>query len=227
VLPELELTYDAENDKYTIPQNYSYVINTNKSFADPLEYYDNAVIVRQADVTESIPATPIITDVWMQDSSLDGTNYIDFTLLKTDVNGELLDVNRLYYNLYFDDEVATLFCDDYIYAKEDMTDIPYNYEDGHDIFVDGTSHTIYLYGEGFDKIGVQAIYRSANGEEYRSEVAYRDVTGLSDVTISKAVKSVEFYDIMGRRVTKPSNGIYVKRVTYTDGSVATSKQAIN
>jgi hypothetical protein len=227
VLPELELTYDAENDKYTIPQNYSYVINTNKSFADPLEYYDNAVIVRQADVTESIPATPIITDVWMQDSSLDGTNYIDFTLLKTDVNGELLDVNRLYYNLYFDDEVATLFCDDYIYAKEDMTDIPYNYEDGHDIFVDGTSHTIYLYGEGFDKIGVQAIYRSANGEEYRSEVAYRDVTGISDVTISKAVKSVEFYDIMGRRVTKPSNGIYVKRVTYTDGSVATSKQAIN
>jgi hypothetical protein len=133
----------------------------------------------------------------------------------------------LYYNLYFDEEVATLFCDDYIYAKEDMTDFPYNYDDGHDVFVDGTEHLIYLYGEGFDKIGVQAIYRSANGEEYRSEVAYRDVTGISDVTISKAVKSVEFYDIMGRRVTKPSNGIYVKRVTYTDGSVATSKQVIN
>jgi hypothetical protein len=227
VLPELELTYDAENDKYTIPQNYSYVINTNKESADPLEYYDNAVIVYQGDVTEAIPATPIITDVWMADDPWDGTNYIDFTFLKTDVNGRLLDVDRLYYNLYFDEEVATLFCDDYIYAKEDMTDFPYNYDDGHDVFVDGTEHLIYLYGEGFDKIGVQAIYRSANGEEYRSEVAYRDVTGISDVTISKAVKSVEFYDIMGRRVTKPSNGIYVKRVTYTDGSVATSKQVIN
>jgi hypothetical protein len=232
----LNLTYNADEDKYTIPQDYSFVINTNKDFADAIEYYDNAVIVYQGDVTVAKPATPLITDVWTTDDPWEGTNYIDFDLYKTDINGNLLDADRLYYNLYFDDEVATLFCDDYIYAKTDMTDFPYSYDDGHDVFADGLEHLIYLYAEGFDKIGVQAIYRSSNGEDYRSDIAFYDVatkeyyteefTGVGDVTISKSVKSTEYFDLTGRRVAQPASGIYVKRVSYTDGTVSTSKQVV-
>lgn len=226
LLPELELTYDAEADKYTIPENYSYVINTNLEAADAMDYYDNAVIVRQGDVTVAKPAAPIINDVWLDDDAWEGTNYIDFTILKTDVDGNLLDTDKLYYNIYFDDDIATFFCDDYIYAKEDMTDFPYEYSDGHDVYADGTEHSIYLYGEGFDKIGVQTIYKSSNGEEYRSDITYYYTTGISDVTISKAIKSVEYFDLTGRLVTTPSNGIYLKRVNYTDGSFVTSKQVV-
>lgn len=40
---------------------------------------------------------------------------------------------------------------------------------------------------------------------------------------SREVRSVEYYDLLGVRIEKPSRGIYVKRVTYTDGSESVEK----
>jgi thiol-disulfide isomerase/thioredoxin len=53
-----------------------------------------------------------------------------------------------------------------------------------------------------------------------------DTTGAASAIINGQVVSSEYYDLSGRRVITPSNGIYVKRVAYSDGTVKTSKVTV-
>lgn len=49
-------------------------------------------------------------------------------------------------------------------------------------------------------------------------------TGISAAETDKGgVKSIEYFDASGRRVTTPSGGLYIKSVRYADGTVKTSK----
>ena len=49
-------------------------------------------------------------------------------------------------------------------------------------------------------------------------------TGISAAETAKGgVKSIEYFDASGRRVTTPSGGLYIKSVRYADGTVKTSK----
>lgn len=51
--------------------------------------------------------------------------------------------------------------------------------------------------------------------------------GIDNVEQSEAdVKSVTYYDMAGRRTTLPSNGLFIKSVTYKNGTVKTSKVVI-
>ena len=55
-------------------------------------------------------------------------------------------------------------------------------------------------------------------------VYYDKVTGI-DATqaTAKTVKSVETFDLMGRKTANDANGLVIKRTTYTDGSVKVTK----
>ena len=49
-------------------------------------------------------------------------------------------------------------------------------------------------------------------------------TGISAAETAKGgVKSIEYFDASGRKVTAPSGGLYIKSVRYADGTVKTSK----
>lgn len=49
------------------------------------------------------------------------------------------------------------------------------------------------------------------------------VTAVTDVTATKAVKSVRYYDLMGRQSLQPVSGINVKVTTFTDGTQQSTK----
>ena len=48
-------------------------------------------------------------------------------------------------------------------------------------------------------------------------------TGVEDVAASKQVASVEYYSVSGIKNAEPVDGVNIKVVRYTDGSVQTSK----
>jgi hypothetical protein len=95
---------------------------------------------------------------------------------------------------------------------------------------------ISIYSEGFDTIGVQVIYRPEEGVENVSNlVEYAvetgdiltngEITGVNNIAVDKSVKSEVYYDLTGRRVANPENGLFIKKVTYNDNTVKVSKIA--
>lgn len=48
-------------------------------------------------------------------------------------------------------------------------------------------------------------------------------TGIEDVAASKQVASVEYYSVSGIKNAEPVDGVNIKVVRYTDGSLHTSK----
>lgn len=48
-------------------------------------------------------------------------------------------------------------------------------------------------------------------------------TGVEDVAASKQVTSVEYYSVSGIKNAEPVDGVNIKVVRYTDGSLQTSK----
>lgn len=91
------------------------------------------------------------------------------------------------------------------------------------------------WGDGLSSDGVQLIdpaghlaCRMDNIPEYGTRYFFRASKALSidRVNGEAEILSTEYFDMAGRRVLNPSNGIYMKRVTYTDGMVNIFKEII-
>lgn len=161
-----------------------------------------------------------------------GYDYFDYNVLEFSVpafstDGGLLDTSCLSYVLYVDDEEYTFDADEYE-MEESLVEIPWSF-DGEWIFtLGGCDRAVCFFMEGISTIGVQSVY-NYDGKETRSEIVTLDLEGTSrvnDVNAAKKIADVKFYDLTGREVKNPSAGIFVKRVTYSDGTVDTAKKAI-
>lgn len=189
-----------------------------------VEYYSAALQPYKAVATR--PANPEIIEYGPYNEK-DGYGYVMFNLPKQGVNGEYLNPKDMYYNLYLDDEKFVSYTDEYINLSEDMIDVPWLFSDGLDFAEGGEIHTVYLYTTGFEKVGIQSFYTLDNNT-YSSNLVYYDVVeaGISPSTIEgkkRSVSGVVYHDLSGRRVVNSYKGIYVKTVSYADGSVKTFK----
>ena len=180
------------------------------------------------DEVPAVPATPIFTDNDLTINSTAGWSVLHFTIPTVDVDGNKLNENKLYYNIILDDYVYIFEPETYIGLSSAMTDIPYKFEDNinFDIYMSNGRHTVYLYTTDFTTVGVQSIY-TAGDEENRSEIAFvtnPNPTGISELTEGAQVIGTRYYDLTGRQLpTAPANGIYLQRVTYSNGTTATIK----
>lgn len=145
-----------------------------------------------------------------------------------DVNGNFIELNKVSYNLFVDDELFTFYTDEYLELTEDMVDIPYTFTDDKDIIYNGgTLHGIYFFMTGFDKMGVQAIYTADNGETAKSDIAwhYITTTGVDNAKTAaqSEIEKVAYTNLSGRELTAPTKGICIKTVTYSDGTIKSFK----
>ena len=107
-----------------------------------------------------------------------------------------------------------------------MTDVPYAYKDQYDFYqLDENNRRLYFYKEPKHSLGLEAIYIDKSGKRYRSGITeyLLDETGVNSATESKTVKSVEYTDLSGRRIARPTNGVYVKTTTFSDGTKESKK----
>ena len=49
-------------------------------------------------------------------------------------------------------------------------------------------------------------------------------TNMQCADVATAISSVEYFTLDGRRISNPSRGVYVSRITYANGTVKTQKQ---
>ena len=78
-----------------------------------------------------------------------------------------------------------------------------------------------------EKIGMEAFYidgdvRLGSGVAEYYPNAVPDGIDISEASM-KQIERVEYRDLSGRVVSRPAKGIFVRTITYSDGSRATRK----
>ena len=174
------------------------------------------------------PANPSVVDYRYYPNYMFG--YVSFEIPMLNTEGQILDTSNLYYNVYLDGELLEFTDDEYPLFKKSMTEIPYDFEDGRDgagdIKLEGSKHTVMLYREGLDEVGVQSYYVDENGNRYYSELVTAltaNVDSTVDSVAADDVAEISYFDISGRKVDSPVRGIYVKVVRLKNGSSVVRK----
>lgn len=142
---------------------------------------------------------------------------VAFLLPDTDTNGLPLDASRLYYNIYYDGELHT-FTPEGDFVDEVMTDVPALYSNDLTIMPAGDGFIILAVLEPHNTVGVRCVYKNGNGTTTYSDILSGTlISGVKGVTATSEVVSEVYYDMQGRKIEKPANGMYIVKATYADG----------
>ena len=81
--------------------------------------------------------------------------------------------------------------------------------------------------QGFDKIGVKLV-NVYDGVTYESDIVEIDVeengitSGINETSSANVINET-YYDLSGRKVSNPSNGIFIKHTLLDNGTVKVTK----
>ncbi len=217
--PELVMEVSEDGKTFTFERNKYFTI----TIADIVDYAVSSGSLSEYTEKLAKPATPIISGIeWIDVDAL------FFSLPPFDVDGNLIDIANLSWRMYYDDELFTFTPDDYMYLEEELTEIPYLYDDDWDF---GNHHDseqfVAIYNENYKNIGIESVY-TLNGESSTSDRAYYgEHDGVSNVTDVKTVVSTDIYTLSGVKVSgKLAPGLYIRTETYSDGSRRTLKTIV-
>lgn len=174
--------------------------------------------------TVAKPQNPTI--VSYQPATTQG-GWIIFDLSRNNVDNTFMDQNNVYFNIYFDDELVTFYPDQYTALTEEMTDVPIDFADArYDFQTFGSQHRVVIYDSGFQRCGVQAMYKDGDNTLY-SDIVYSDgtVSGISSATAA-APATVNYYDLSGRPVARPEHGVFIQKSQAADGTLQTRKVVV-
>lgn len=218
---ELVCTYNAEagtfesdgtfltylRSSWNDPEEFAYMgCNFNPRFT-PLEY------------VATTPKTPEVTFVqeYNEESNIASVVFYMSTIGE---DGEVMNPENMYYNIYLDGELYT-FMEDFYYTFGDVTDVPYLFNNYINISNDSGNVMIDLY-EPFDSIGARLVY-TFDGVEYKSAIGEWKTSSVKDIDEGKELSGKTYFDLQGRKVANPEKGIFVVVSNFTDGTSSISK----
>jgi len=226
---DLTFSYDAAA-KRLYNASGAMLFNQNKdelSSLSVIDYFISPELSYYGDPALT-PSTPEIAGGMEKGSSKNG--YVSFKLPTVSEDGKILNPEKLYYNVYYDNDESEpiLFEPDaYTTLSAATTDIPY--------LMDDNTYFTTAYGVGLQfrfledvkAVGIQAVYKGGD-ETRRSKIAWRQFasTGIDNATTASDAVSVEYRDLAGRSVSRPQAGIYIKTTTYRDGKRKSVKTII-
>lgn len=213
---------EYQGSKGVIKNTEGAIINVGKTNVTPVFAFHAAKFTYFEDKAVE-PLSPKILSA-EQYTAKNGYGTVKFSLPVTDVDGKPLKTEKLFYKIYLDGEALTFTKDLYAKIPETMTEVPYAYADDYDFITNGTTRTVYFYKEA-NSIGVQSVYKGG-GASKASEITTKDfgATGINHATTeNSAVVSEVYYDISGRKVSHPVQGVYVKVEKMADGTVIKTK----
>ena len=214
-LPWAAVVDDQESDKFGtsfgLNSDCTITLTDGSTFVYPVE-------------PEDVAATPVApADLEYNVHETYGPR-IFFDVPRVDKDGNKLRRDKLFYQIYYmiggEVYAYTLKAADYEKLESDMDLIPYSFTDDWDIFTDGDSKHVYLYGsDGWEKVGVKSIYQGG-GETHESEIVWytivdsgeepiEDPSGISTVNANEQ-NGGKAYNMAGQLVKQGYKGIVVK-----------------
>lgn len=167
----------------------------------------------------AVPEQPDIVN-FMPYSSDYGCASVTVKIPLVDVDGNFLDPSKLSLGLFVNNEPFVFTSDQYwgllSFGMEEMERIPYGFTDGYDFVQTGVGEIeIRLYRDDIQNIGAKSYYLGG-GTETESAMSVIVPTGIETIK-PEDVQEVVYYDLMGRQVVHPSDGLFIKTIVAKDG----------
>lgn len=199
------------------------LINIGSSDINTLTYYEKLYIIPWQDKAYT-PKPPVINafNIKAPETGLAG---IDFDVVPFAVSGEPLDKTKMAFCLYLDDSKYTFTKANFPSLKENTQYIPVDYADNDKFVVYGNEHIMSFVGSNFSKVGVQMVYSHGDSRQ-SSDIAWFTPSAISTSVANSAVVGEVYYDLQGQKISKPSKGVYIKSVTFENGTTQTTKVLI-
>ena len=219
-LVDVVLNYNAETSTFTTDQLLA--LNGEKNSLYYYLLFDGATITKLVEVAAT-PADPTVL-AFNVDSSYPN---VQFEIPAVGTNGETLLTSKLFYTIWIvkdgEQQQLTLTPADYEALTENMTEIPYTFDDDWDIYSGGSR--VYLNQSDvaeWTNIGVQSIY-TGGGETNKSKLVWLHevITGIT--TVATDSSNDRYYDLQGRLAEPTAKGLLIKQVTDAQGNVLNVK----
>lgn len=216
---QLILSYDAENKRFEKTDDQDgFLINAGKA---DLSVHDHfyAPTFYEFNETPAVPSLVEFTYYYpFTESEYSSWGYLGFNQYTTDVDGNYILPEKLYYRVYFDDAPMSITLDD----GTETTDIPYAFTSS-DIVASREIHYIYFYQGDFERIGVQTLYKGG-GETRSQAIQYygEETTGIQPATAAHVTATI-YTDAAGRQHNGLVKGLNMVTLKYADGSQKTTK----
>ena len=218
---EMVMDYDAATSHFSNDQ-LGLLINAGKMNISSHEQYlrpsfylfeEKAAVPASPELTQYYPYTVTDYGAW---------GYAGFNIYTSDVDGNYILPEKLFYTCYLDDTPLVFSAQDYSDLEEDMTVVPYSYAN-NDIVSSREMHYIYFHTGDFDRFGVQTIYRGG-GEEHRSPIIYFPAAGVDEMAAGSAtVLETAYFDLTGRQLQGLNKGLNIVVRKYSDGTTKSTK----
>lgn len=215
---ELTFDYNAGAQSFTSKEDAILGINAGADNLNLSDYYFNPSYEKFNEVAAT-PATPIIDTLYvLNDEGRYG--YFAFYINTTDVDGNFIRPDSLYYRIYVDNKPFTFKPATYTYLKSDLTDIPFGYSDTWDILrMGGSKRQVFFYFKDYTNVGVQSVYRGGGKESTSPVVWYRNPatpTAISNLKDNTA-QSIQYFDLSGRKLNRASHGLIIQKIATKSG----------
>lgn len=190
-------------------------------------YMESCTITKPDPTAEIMVAKPIIDSYYPPEGTYNAELYFYMLNISAD-DKVILDKDKLYWCLIIDDEPYPFEPDEYRGLTKTMDYLPYPYTNGRDIvyFPQYDVQGVVIYPEGYESLGVQAIYKDGD-REFRSEVTYvvQPEPGEDSITDMGADLEVatEYFDLSGHKVSANGKGFLIKRSIDASGAVKITK----
>ncbi len=224
------ITFDYDPVNKRMSSKDAIVISvTDKSILYYEYFIDPLIKARSTDFSVNRLLTPVYDIYYEEDIENGFCAELYFYIPLVDADANVLDKSKIYWNLIMDDEIFTFYPDEYLGLSEAVTNVPYGFtsDDGIDISAMGQNHGCLVYPEGYENLGIRMIYID-DDKTVESDIMWVPgfKSSLRDVTVrSSEVRSVRYYDLHGRLVNDPSNGLYIRQTTFADGHTESTKIA--
>lgn len=218
------MTYDKEN-KTLRADNKEMLMIFNTS-TDEIRYI-TIIQDPQLNYQPSKSGTPRgATDLGYTNLWVDyyGYSIFGFRLSMVSQEGTLLDTDYLYYRLFVNGEQIEIDPETYTNISEHMTDIPFYFTNDNEFFARNVlTREIGIYDSDIKSLGVQIVYYLDNVETEGPVVTLDlEPTIVSPITDVNVV-NVEYFDLTGKKTSVNTKGVIMKRTTYSDGQITSSK----
>ncbi len=199
--------------------------NDNTTGEDYVESYEGLTLTPYAQKEVGAPATPeyfYFTSTPNYDNTSNEIK-LAFYVKNADVNGNILDPEKMYYNIYVNGskepfkfkKTETQYRDMH---EDEMTNIPFNYKDkmNYDFKVSDNLRILHFYDSSITTAKVVMVYE-ADGKKYSSEplVATLSTAGIESANFNKTTTE-KYYTIDGRQIQKLQKGLNI--VKSSDGT---------
>ena len=192
---------------------------------DYVESYDGLTLTPYVQKEIGAPATPEYFYLSSTPNYDNTSNEIKlaFYVKNADVNGNVLDPEKMYYNVYVNGstepfkfkKTESLYRDMH---EDEMTNIPFNYKDksNYDFKVVDNLRILHFFDSSITRLKVVMVYES-DGKKYSSEpmVASLPTDGIESANFNKTTTE-KYYTVDGRQIQKLQKGLNI--IKSSDGT---------